>query len=309
MAGRVAVVGSINADLVVRVERRPTAGETVLGSPLTVMAGGKGANQAAAAGRLGADITFVGCVGDDEHGRMLRARLKEAGVKTTGLTVSDRPSGTAIIMVTPDGENTIVVSPGANALVDRDMVEEFSDLWLSADVVAMQLEVPIDTAEHVAAAIARAGGRYVLNLAPATDVSAEMLAVCDPLVVNEGEAQFLLGGTGDLDDPAGVARALLDLGPRSVIVTLGAAGAIYGEHDGEVGHVPAREVSPVDTTGAGDAFVGALSAGLADGLSLKESVEQATDVAAYTVERHGAQASYPDRAELAARWHATTPAR
>ncbi|MEE6274259.1 ribokinase [Georgenia wangjunii] len=302
MARTVAVIGSANADLFTRIDRRPEPGETVMGSDLVVMAGGKGANQAVAAGRLGADVSFIGCVGDDGQGRMLRAALTEAGVATRGLRVAASASGSAIIMVTPDGENSIVVSPGANLNVTPELVQDCSDIWLGADLVVMQMEIPMETVEYVADASRRSGARFVLNAAPAQPLPASVLAVCDPLVVNEGEAVLLLGSSDESGDPLRLSAALLGLGPRSVIITLGSRGAVYRERAAaQCGHVPARQIDAVDTTGAGDAFVGALCAALAEGAPLGACVEIATDVAAFAVEGRGAQASYPTPDALRAR--------
>lgn len=309
-AGRVVVIGSANADLVVEVDRRPADGETVLGSDMVVSPGGKGANQAVAAARLGGRVTFVGCVGDDPHGQMLRASISAAGVDVTSLRTVAVPTGTAIILVTPDGENSIVVAPGANRSVDQSMVAELS--WAPGDVLVVQLEIPVATVAHVVPLARRAGARVVVNAAPAAPLPLPVLQAADPLVVNESEAALLLAGTSPSDTSAaggrtldGVVGDLLALGPRSVVLTLGAGGAMLGERHGSgptelaVVHVPARSVTAVDTTGAGDAFVGALALGLLEGDALERAVIRATGVAAYAVGRRGAQDSYPSADELA----------
>ncbi|WP_448072670.1 ribokinase [Georgenia yuyongxinii] len=313
MAGsKIVVVGSANADLVLDIDHRPAAGETVLGSDLVVTPGGKGANQAVAAGRLGGDVAFVGRVGEDAYGQMLRRSLAGAGVDVTHLRTVDAPSGNAIILITPDGENSIIVSPAANRHVSVEAVEEARPAWEGARVVVLQLEIPLETVAHVATGAAAAGARVMVNAAPAAALPPEVLAVADPLVVNESEAAFLLGqargggaaGDGEGPTPAGTpppettARALLDLGARAVVLTLGGDGAAYLERDASFGHVPARKVSAVDTTGAGDAFVGALAVELAAGADLRSAVELATDVAGIAVARRGAQASYPERSEV-----------
>ncbi len=297
--GSIAVIGSANADLVVGVDRRPGGGETILGSELVVTPGGKGANQAVAAGRIGGDVRFVGCVGADGYGDLLRGSLTAAGVDVTDLAAVSRPSGVALILVTPDGENSIVVAPGANGAVTPEYVAGRESGWGAADVVVMQLEVPMATVEHVAAVCRRTGSRFLLNAAPAAVPPAEVLAACDPLVVNRSEALILLGeDAGTQADPEELARRLAGLGPSSVVLTLGADGALGLDSAGGVHHEPARAVRAVDTTGAGDAFVGALAVALAGGGSLADGLGLATEVAAYSVQRPGAQASYPDAAEL-----------
>ena len=302
----VAVVGSANADLVVEVARRPGGGETLIGGELRTLPGGKGANQAAAAARSGAATAFVGCVGDDGNGAFLRSRLVDAGADVSALASVDAATGTAIILLTPDGENSIVVSPGANHAFDLDAAARVSSVWEGAPVVVLSLEIPHETAFHVAAAAAAAGSRVLLNAAPSVLVGREVLQHCDPLVVNEHEALEVLGASDsdpDADDYARLAQRLLAAGARSVVVTLGSEGALVAEGSAEapeIEAVPAYRVTAVDTTGAGDAFVGATAAELARGRSLREAVRFATAVSAVAVQRVGAQSSYADRAEVEA---------
>jgi ribokinase len=280
----IVVLGSANADLVVGVDRRPGPGETVLGSDTTVLPGGKGANAAVAAGRLGARVAFLGAVGRDVYGDLLVDSMTSAGVDVALVRRAERPTGIAYITVTPDGENSIVVSPGANASLTVD------DVHLgAARVLAASLEVPVPVVEHAVAMAAASGARAVVNLAPAARLSPAALSTVDPLVVNEHEAGWLAGST----DP----RRLLDLGPRSVVITLGARGAVLADGTG-VHEIPAPSVKPVDTTGAGDAFTGALAVGLASGQDLVRAAELAVRVAAVSVTRRGAQPSYPTLAEL-----------
>lgn len=300
MTGRVAVIGSANADLVVEVDRRPAPGETVLGSDLMVLPGGKGANQAVAAARLGAAVTFVGCVGDDGNGQMLRRSLSSAGVDLGALATVPAPTASALIMVTPDGENAIIVAPGANRHVTPALLDGCRESWATADVLVLQLEVPMESVAHAAVAAAGTGARVVVNAAPAAPLPDPVLAVCDPLVVNESEAAFLLRQAGRQVPAAAeaVARGLLALGPRSVVVTLGGDGCVHVEPGATPVRTPAHRVEVVDTTGAGDAFVGALAADLAAGVSLGDGVARATAVAAHAVGRPGAQGSYPTAAEV-----------
>ena len=301
-ASGVVVVGSANIDLTVEVDHRPVGGETVLGSDLAVGPGGKGANQAVAAARLGASTAFVGCVGGDGHGALLRAGLERAGVDVAGLTTVDRPTGTALIVLTEDAENSIIVSPGANAALTCEAVDRAVD-WSSAAVVVTQLEIPIAVVEHLAEEAPRRSTRFVLNAAPARPLDRAVLAAADPLVVNESEAAVLLGSLAVA--PEQVVAELMGLGPRSVVLTLGAVGSTWGSthpHDTPTGFEPARRVEAVDTTGAGDGFVGALAAALARGWSLDRAVRLATDTAAHAVTGRGAQASYPTSAELKLEW-------
>ncbi len=293
MVSNVVVLGSANADLVVEVPRRPGGGETLLGSDLQLFAGGKGANQAAAAARGGATTRFLGCVGADAHGEFLRRHLTDAGVDVSGVRTGSRPTGTALILLTPDGENSIVVSPGANAAVDVAMVEEMSPVWMSADVLILNLEVPLETVTHLVARAAAGGVRLLLNAAPAVHFDRAVLEACHPLVVNEYEAQIVLGSAPDASFDE-LAAGLLAAGARSVVITLGAAGALVGDATG-ITLVPAYRVEAVDTTGAGDAFVGATACELARGADLREAVRFATAMSAIAVQSKGAQSSYPDR--------------
>ncbi|MEU0686120.1 ribokinase [Streptomyces uncialis] len=291
------VVGSANADLVVRVGRRPLPGETVRGGDLAVHPGGKGANQAVAAARLGGRVTLLARVGDDSHGELLTRTLREAGVDLPGLAYGDRPTGTALIVVGPDGDNSIVVSPGANALLSPADIAEQRERLAAARVLSLQLEIPLDT---VAAAVRAAGPttRVVLNPSPPTDLPAEVLARCDPLVLNQHEARHLLGRDSA---PEEAAAALLARGPRSVVLTLGAEGALVAEGEGTTTRVPGEKVTVVDTTGAGDAFTAALAWRLSQGEALTPAVRYAVRVGAEAVSGAGAQS-------LSSRGRTTGPA-
>ncbi|RJL32909.1 ribokinase [Bailinhaonella thermotolerans] len=291
----VVVAGSANADLVVRVERRPASGETVAGSDLATFPGGKGANQAVAAARLGARTALLGRVGDDGHGALLRASLERDGVDVSRLAATPGPTGVALITVGPEGDNSIIVSPGANARLTEEDVAGAADLIGAARVLSLQLEVPLPAVLAAARAAEAAGTRVVFNPSPPAPVPAGLLALCDPLIVNEHEAAFLLGEDAP-EDPEERASALLTLGPRSVVVTLGAEGAVVA---GE-GRVPSPRVTAVDTTGAGDAFTGALAWRLARGDGLREAAVFAARVGAAAVRRPGAQSSFPTAEEVEA---------
>ncbi len=293
------VVGSANADLVIGVERRPGAGETVLGTDLAVHPGGKGANQAVAAARLGARTALLARVGDDDHGRLLLDSQRAAGVDTVGVLVGDAPTGVALITVDPSGDNSIVVSPGANGRLTPGDVRAAVSLFHASRVVSAQLEIPLETVVEVVRNLAP-GSRFVLNPSPPRPLPSEVLAACDPLIVNEHEAKVLLGDARAGDRPEDWARVLLAKGPRSVVVTLGAEGALVASAAEGVTRVPSVEVDAVDTTGAGDAFTAALAWRLGTGASLAEAAAYAARVGAAAVTKPGAQQSYPTAAEAEA---------
>ncbi|MGX1244285.1 ribokinase [Streptomyces pseudovenezuelae] len=231
------VVGSANADLVIGVERRPRAGETVLGSDLAVHPGGKGANQAVAAARLGSRTALLARVGDDGHGRLLLDSLRAAGVDTVGVLVGGAPTGVALITVDPSGDNSIVVSPGANGRLTPGDVRAAVSLFHASRVVSTQLEIPLETVVEVVRNLSP-DSRFVLNPSPPRPLPTEILAACDPLIVNEHEAKVILGDACVSDVPEDWARLLLAKGPRSVVVTLGAEGSLVASSGrGEPGGV------------------------------------------------------------------------
>ncbi|MFG2137531.1 ribokinase [Streptomyces sp. NPDC048650] len=295
----VLVVGSANADLTVRVERRPGAGETVLGTDLVESAGGKGANQAAAAARLGGRTALLARIGGDAFGELLLGAQRDAGTDVASVIVDPAArTGTAMIIVDPDGDNSIVVSPGANAALTPDDVAAAADVIAASAVVSLQLEIPMESVRAAAEAAQAAGTRVVLNPSPAPDdLAPELLAAADPLVVNEHEARSLSGLADGA--PAQWAKALREKGARSVVITLGGDGALVLDAS-EVTEVPGVRVTPVDTTGAGDAFTGALATRLARGDALPDAARYAVRVGAAAVTRPGAQPSYPTPAELEA---------
>lgn len=289
----VVVVGSINLDQVLTVDRLPQPGETIIGTSMALLPGGKGANQAVAAARRGAGVTMVGAVGNDSNAAVATSLLAESGVDTSHVAEVPGPTGTAIVSVDADGENTIIVIPGANAAVDDAFVEQHRDVISGAAVVVLQGEIP---ASGIQAAVGFTAGRVILNLAPVIAVDPAILRRADPLVVNEHEGAVLLRslipGEDDVGDDAAVVSSLRNWGVPSVVLTRGANGAICSDSV-ETVSVPSPKVAAVDTSGAGDGFVGALSASLADGSSLKEAVEQAVRVGAFAVGRRGTQAAYP----------------
>ncbi len=293
MGHDVVVVGSLNADLVIEVDRHPHPGETLLGRSNSVLAGGKGANQAVAAARLGARTAMVGAVGRDPYADVALSELRRCTVDIGHVATVDGATGLAVVTVSDDGENSIVVIPGANAQVTVDRVDAAASVIADARVCVLQAEIPLASVQRAAALAAESGCRVVLNVAPACTLPAETLRLADPLVVNEHEAAILLDESPDEPrSPAMAAERLIALGVRSVVITLGSAGAL-GIEQGRTWTVPARPVSARDSTGAGDAFVGALAVGLADGRSVEHAAMTATRVAAFSVQRLGAQASYP----------------
>jgi len=304
-AGRVVVVGSANVDLVVDVPRHPGGGETVLGGDLRRSPGGKGANQAVGAARAGgADTTFVGALGHDDAADLLLASLDRTGVRTDLVARVDVPTGTALVTVSPDGENAIVVAPGANGHVAVGEAE--AARLAEADAVLAQLEVPPE-AVLAAARARRPGVPMVLNAAPSRELPDALWAEVDVLVVNEHEAADLAGPTtGDAGpddaDPSVLAGLLLERVP-AVVVTLGGRGSLVLERlpGGQLlTLVPAVAVDVVDTTGAGDTFCGVLAAALARGADLPDAARLAAAAGALAVTRHGAQDAVPDAADVVA---------
>jgi ribokinase len=288
------VMGSINQDFVLKVERRPQPGETVTNAELSTHNGGKGANQAAAAAMLGASVTFLGRVGADEFGGPLVRALEEKGIDTSLIErASGKSTGAAFITVTPDGENAITVAPGANRSLTPEDVDAASGAISDARVLVAQMEITVKTVLRAVEVAAERGTRCLVNLAPTFEVPRELLEKLDPLVVNEHEAAFLLGSKVEgVEGALSAAPELLSLGPRSAVITVGEAGAVFAE-DESVEHLPAPEVDVVDTTGAGDAFVGALATRLARGDSLEEAVAYAVRAGAAAVTKEGAQGALP----------------
>ena len=269
--GSVVVVGSINMDLVVRVEHLPRPGDTVLGDRVLAIPGGKGANQAAAAARLGATVRMIGRVGDDAFGSQLIAGLRDDGVDVSTVAIDrSEPSGAALIVVETGGENTVTVAPGANARLGAEELASVRRVVRRGDVVVLQLEIPLDTVRQAVSAAREAGARVVLNAAP---------SAVDVLVLNEREADDLGG------------RELLRSAP-AVVVTLGEAGSMLYE-DGLDTPVEPRRVEAIDATGAGDAFVGALAFALARGESLVEAARLGGAAGAAAATRLGARPSLP----------------
>ncbi|QDG65276.1 ribokinase [Pseudarthrobacter sp. NIBRBAC000502772] len=285
----VVVVGSVNVDMMTTVSRHPSPGETVQGKEMRILPGGKGANQALAAARLGAKTRLIGSVGQDANAAVALESLRSAGVDLDGVLGCGTATGMAIVTVDDSGENTT----GANAQMDAEAVLKCRDTIAGAAILVVQGEIPPSTTET---AIAIATGRVVLNLAPVISLSPDAIRAADPLVVNEHEAALVLRQLKpEMPVPTGHAdltEALAASGPVSVVLTRGARGAMFSEGHG-IHSVSSPKVDVADTSGAGDAFVGVLSASLAAGTSLSEAVEFAVRVGAYSVQRFGTQPSYP----------------
>lgn len=288
----IVVVGSINADLSVTVDRHLKPGETLLGSGGSISAGGKGANQAVAAARLGSDVALVGAVGRDPYAAPATEHLRTSGVDLTAVAETGEVTGLAVITVDAGGENTIVVVPGANATVDASYVADHTELIAGADVVLLQGEIPAD---GFAEAVRLARGRVVVNLAPVIEVDRDALLRADPLMANEHEAELVLRQLGVdtvSSQPRDLATALLDAGFPSVVLTLGGQGSLVATPEGLTA-IPTPRVEAVSTVGAGDAFAGAFCHRLIAGDGLVDAAHFAARVGAFAVTRPGAQASYP----------------
>lgn len=292
ISGSIVVVGSINADLTTHVHRHPTPGETLLGSGGSISAGGKGANQAVAAAQLGAKVHMVGAVGSDPMAEDALKHLRSSGADMSAVTTVDGPTGLAVITVSEDGENTIIVIPGANATVDAIYVEQHAQLIRDAGIVLLQGEIPAPGFDRT---VELAQGRVVVNLAPVVPVGHDQLLKADPLLVNEHEGALvldMLGAPTGTTDPEELVTALLEQGFASVVMTLGAEGALVGTPE-KLTAIPTPKIIAVDTTGSGDAFAGALVAKLSEGSELIDAATFAARVGAFAATRPGAQASYP----------------
>lgn len=323
MTGRLLVVGSTNVDLFAHVERHPAPGETLLGTGGERSPGGKGANQALAAALQGAHVSFVGAVGEDPDADVALASLRAAGVDLAQVgALPQVRTGLAVITVSADGENTIVVIPGANAEVGPEQARDAVAAMAAEDLLLLQGELRRETTEAAVRAAAERGIRTIFNVAPWSSVDVDVLTLADPVVVNEHEAALAAAELG-LDPevaaghPGALATALLGAGMRSVVITLGGAGAVVARRAGATSpgstgaaeaaddlprptSHPSPQVAVVDTTGAGDAFTGALAARLLKGDDLPEAVSHAVRVGAYAVQHPGAQPSYPDQGAILA---------
>ena len=296
---RIAVVGSSNTDMVIKTSKLPVPGETILGGEFFMNAGGKGANQAVAAARLGGNVSFIAKTGDDVFGKQARQLFANENINTDYLvTDPGHPSGVALITVDAKGENCIVVAPGANSYLVKSDIDLACEEVLRSDIILMQLEIPLETVEYVANIAFEAGKKVILNPAPALQITDVLLSKLYMITPNETEAELISGiPVIDVDSATLAARNLYDRGVKVVIITLGSKGALLFTGK-EAKLIPSPKVDAVDTTAAGDVFNGAIAVAISEGLELEKAVEFACKAAAISVTRMGAQASAPYRKEI-----------
>lgn len=295
-APRICVVGSINVDLTFRTRQLPRPGETLAGHGFQLGFGGKGANQAVMAARLGAQVAMVGKVGRDLFGEQTLDHFRGEGIDITYVRKdADHPSGTAAILVDDQARNCIIVVPGANQRLTPQDVRDAAEAIRQTDLLICQLEIPIETTLEALRLAGEAGISTIFNPAPAAELPGELLTLCNLCVPNETEAELLTGIA--LDSPEEAALALRERGAARVIITLGDRGALVADGQGNE-FIRGMSVKAVDTSGAGDAFIGALAVYLGEGLSMRDAVRRANAVAALSVTRAGTQASFPTRAEV-----------
>lgn len=301
MPAKVVVIGSLNMDLVTRAPRLPRGGETLIGESFATIPGGKGANQAVAVARLGAQVSMVGCVGDDAYGEQLRGALLAEGIDCQAVRVEKGSSGVALIVVDDNSQNAIVIVAGANGALTAEVLDGVDDVLQSADVIICQLEVPDATVGHALKRGRALGKIVILNPAPASHaLPADWYACIDYLIPNESEAAVLSGLAVDSLETAEAAAAhLIAAGAGKVIVTLGAQGLMFA-NGASFEHFPAPRVKAVDTTAAGDTFVGGFAAALASGKSEVDAIRFGQVAAALSVTRAGAQPSIPTLLEVQA---------
>jgi ribokinase len=295
----IVVVGSLNMDLVVKVEYMPAPGETISGSDLQTIPGGKGANQAAAAARMGANVAMVGKVGQDAFGPRLLKALNDVGVDTSSVKIeAESATGTAVIVVDKKGENSIVISPGANGKMTPAYIDQVESIIENAKIVLLQHEIPLDTVEYVINLASRKNVQVVLNPAPAKPVPQQLFPKIDYFVPNETESRILTGI--EVNDPLSAEKAakkFIEYGAKNVIITLGEKGALLVNSQGSI-LISGRKVKAVDTTAAGDAFIAGFASALVRGYSQVDGVRYACAAGALTVTKFGAQTSLPGMAEV-----------
>ena len=299
MSRKIVVIGSCNTDMVINLDRLPLPGETLLGGQFFMNSGGKGANQAVAAARLGGKVIFIAKVGNDPFGIRSIDQYKAEGIGTKHVLVDkEHPSGVALILVDSHGENSIAVASGANARLTPKDIDDAQSAIKDGDIVLMQLETPMETVERAALIAKQERKKVILNPAPAQPLSASLLECLYMLIANETEAEFISGvQITDMNSVARAADIICSKGVENVVITLGSKGAFIKER-GAYHQVPALKVKAVDATAAGDTFCGAVCVALAEDKGITEAVEFANRAAAVTVTRMGAQSSLPYRREV-----------
>jgi len=296
--GKILVIGSSNTDLITTVKNFPTAGETITGKSFLQVMGGKGANQAVAAHKLGGDVKFITCLGTDANGQNTLKYFKEMGLDvSSALLVEEAPTGTAIILVDENGENCIVVTPGSNHLLLPDYIYQIKDDIIACDIVVLQMEIPYETVKAVCEFAHKRQKTIMLNVAPSRRLDEGLIKMIDILVVNETEAETISGEKIEEIGKEAVVDQLLSLGAKTVVLTLGKQGCLL-KNEREFYSIPAFCVKAVDTTAAGDTFCGALAAGLVRGEGWERALQFASAASAICVTRMGAQPSIPTEKEV-----------
>ncbi len=289
------VIGSINTDLVINTSRMPQLGETINGNGFAINCGGKGANQAVAVAKLGGDVSFIGAIGKDANGDLAIDNFKAANVKTDMIEATDTNTGVAVITVC-GGDNCIILDSGANGLVTKEVIDKNMDVISKADGIIMQLEIPLETVTYAAQKAHKAGVKVILNPAPVTDLPEELLKNTDVIILNETETEYLTKVyPKDIESRKKCMDILKRLGIEQIIITLGCDGCVYNAGD-EIKHQPAFKTTAVDTTAAGDTFIGAFCLNMQKGLDY--AIKYATAASAITVSRHGASKSIPTKEEV-----------
>ncbi|MGL5175892.1 MAG: ribokinase [Cetobacterium sp.] len=295
---KIVVVGSINMDLVTICERAPRGGETLLGKKFMQIPGGKGANQAVAIGKMNSSVTMLGKIGKEGMGDILLNSMKKDGVDVSNIEYCDEATGIAKIIVEENGQNRIIVVPGANYSVDNDYIDRHIETIKNCDIVVAQLEIPVETVKYSLKLAKELGKTTILNPAPARELDSEIISNSDYIIPNETELEILSGiPVTDEESVVKAAHILLDKGVKGLIVTLGSKGCMFISKEIKKSF-PAYKVKAIDTTAAGDSFIGGFVNGLAAGLTFEEAIDRGTRVAAISVTRIGAQTSIPTLEEV-----------
>ena len=296
---KTAVIGSLNIDHVLKTRNLPSRGETIISESYQLKCGGKGANQAAAAGRLGVNVSMIGKIGDDEAGTLQMESLKKSGVNTDGIIIDkSHKTGAAFITVDNKGNNTIVLFSGTNGLLTKDDIDQKRHLILDSDAVVLQMEVPVKTTSYVIRFAHENNKKIILSLAPAMEIDRSVLGMVDFLMVNEVEIKFLSEAEFNIEDISNSIIKLRKFFKNNIVVTLGKMGSVLVDRKGNIHRSPAYTVNAVDSTAAGDAFTGGFIMGLTEDLPLPDCMEIGNAAGAISVTRLGAQPSLPFRDDL-----------